>query len=261
MWTVTPRSQEVPTGSGGKSLTFACNVRQQYDSTTGDRLLWTFSGNACADFGVIDLKVNGPIVFKPKFHVCDVSPTEVEMGSAAESWADTEPLQVFGANTLFSLVDWAAGGNIARPSPELKLLGAKINLGMSCSPIYAAGSGTVNQCQGFMCQYDPTKAFIELDIMFDYDKLLTDWLSSNGAKSIEITQGATSTDHPTFGFWVPKGYLMEQPKIEHFKGSYHTMTCKYSMRPCDWTSALPATSINDSAAYNAWYMAFGGASS
>lgn len=251
----TPRSQEIPVGGGtGTSLSIFVNTRQQYDASVGETWRYGYHGCSCSDFGPIKLEPGKKIIFHPKFNVADI---EVEEDSlAAEGltdFGDTAKSVVFGENCWFSLTDYdATNSNCrARPVTEMKLLSAEIDLGCTSKQIESAAGNNLNNCQGYFCTYDPTKAVVTLEMMFDYTIVTNSWLDNTKEFTIEIAQGVRDITDPPFAFWAPRAFLIEPPTCEHFKGSYHTITAKFGLKPNGWSGTAFS---NNSDHYNAWYL-------
>jgi hypothetical protein len=241
---LTPREREVPSGA---SLAFACANRQQFDSTGGDRLLWTFKGCACGDPGVLELKPNEVPRLKAKFHVGDAAATELDM--AAESFMDTSPLQVWGANSRVAISDYSNAGGIVRAATDTHVLSAKISFGQTTVPVISAGVGNLNNLQTYMAVYDREKAFIELVVVYDYSSL-EDYAGTT--KTIEIIQGCQALTDPAWGFWAANCVLKDLVKTD-FSDKYGKMTLTYEMMPSKW---FGVSENNSTAAYSPWFFAF-----
>lgn len=248
--TATPRSQNVPVGSSGKTLSFKLWTRETH--TSGEDLQWTFNGCGCSSLGQLVLEPSKKIAFSPTWHVANVDKASVSISAATESWVDNEYVRPWGPYSYVGIANAPSPittGEIGRTANEVRCLKATIDFGMKSSPIPGTGSSTVNGWQGYMGTFDPAAAGVTFELLMDYTKI-SDWEGSNATKSIWIEQGGTSLSYLNWAFCIPQAFLAAPPTVDHFSGPYHKVTVRYACLPSEFS----ATGGNDSQTNSPWYF-------
>jgi hypothetical protein len=150
----------------------------------------------------------------------------------ANNFRDTESLQVADDFLVYYGAGWQ------------KLIRATVSFGAVTEPIIGQGAetGNVGGIQGHMQTPNDTGFTVELELLFD-EANLSNWDGSNTAKELSIIQPGTA-DNPGWGMYWPVTEIIEQPTVDNYSNSYHTMTFKVRAYPAGFDGTTDSAQGN-----------------
>lgn len=244
MTTIYPRSRQVSTT---KTLSFEHHSRGTH--TSGEDLLYTYTGCALSAVGDMTLTPLGIPALEFTFHIGDVAISSEAI--SAESFVDSEKFAIINNDFRCEYDDASSSGAIARS--DVKLFEAVVTFGFESGVIPGEGDGTLNGLQGFM--HRPLVPKVKLTQLFTKD-YWTELEGSNTSKYIGLVQPTRSLATPAFGFWMPNAHIDPEtpPVVEWERDDTVAATVTYIADSAGYESATD----NDDAGAAPWFFAISG---
>jgi hypothetical protein len=241
---LTPKARQVPTTA---TMAFKWYTRQLHSV---NQMQWTATGCALSAAPKLTFETGKPIKLDMAFHVADVTLNDSTYTSADETAVEGEEFVIWGgATSQFAFANSNTSGGIS--AGTVNLIKADVDFAHRTVPIIGTGTtGTLNNCQGYMCV--PGAAKITMDILCDVT-YWSDIANSTFTQKYIHFASAGGTTRPFFMAAFPRCQQIENPQLVDKRGDYMQVRLTYLASVSNWGSD---DDVDDDASAP-WYIVTG----